>query len=312
MFNFQGLLSQRVLYRQRVTGFTLEPSWLAHQLNLFYLPFWLASSLTRHSGHRFRLMGLSLENLLLVGGVVSLALTLSRVGFAAFFMALLVAGAYIHLKMVNALHHWFNRRYPDRNPNLKLWISVMVIAVYLLLLISLVLVYSRVDPRMANLLSFEFSGDNPLLRYFDELKFGDRVIYWLTGWNIFNDHPALGVGLGNAGFFFPEKIPSFGWSLVEVRALMYRSSLLLNIKNLWVRLLAETGIVGFSLFVGWLLSLIPELVRKFKSGDQTMKMLALMGFMALAAMLFEGFSIDSFAMPYWWISLGLTASSNKA
>ena len=312
MFNFQGLLSQRVLYRQRVTGFTLEPSWLAHQLNLLYLPFWVASSLTMHSSHRFRLLGLSLENLLLVGGVMSLGLTLSRVGFAAFFMALLVAVIYIHAKMVNLIRHWINRKFPERKPIRTLWISSFFIAVYILLLISVVLIYSRVDPRMANLLSFDFSGDNPLLSYFNELKFGDRVIYWLTGWNIFNDYPVLGVGLGNAGFFFTEKIPSFGWSLVEVRALMYRSTLLLNTKNLWVRLLAETGIIGFSLFIGWLVSLIPELVKKFKSGNQTMKMLALMGFMALAAMLFEGFSIDSFAMPYWWISLGLAISSNKA
>ena len=312
MFNFQGLLSQRVLYRQRVTGFTLEPSWLAHQLNLFYLPFWLASTLTRSSSHRFRLFGLSVENLLLAGGVFSLGLTLSRVGFAAFFMALLVAFVYLHAHMVSGIRNWISKRFPGKKPIRALWISSFILAVYVLLVISVVLTYSRVDPRMANLLSFDFSGDNSLLRYFNELKFGDRVIYWLAGWNIFNDHPVLGVGLGNAGFFFPEKIPSFGWSLVEVRALMYRSTLLLNIKNLWVRLLAETGIVGFSLFVGWLLSLIPEFVNKFKSGNQTMKMLALMGFMVLAAMLFEGFSIDSFAMPYWWVSLGLAAASYKA
>jgi len=28
-------------------------------------------------------------------------------------------------------------------------------------------------------------------------------------------------------------------------------------------------------------------------------------------MVFEGLSIDSFAMPYWWVSLGLAVASYK-
>jgi O-antigen ligase len=168
-----------------------------------------------------------------------------------------------------------------------------------------------VDPRMANLFNLTFAGENPLLQYFDELKFGDRVVYWLTGWNIFNEFPILGVGLGTAGFYFSRDIPSFGWTLVEVRALMYRSTLLLNIKNLWFRLLAETGIVGFAVFIGWLISLVPEFIHKFQSNQKNKKMLGLMGFMVIAALFFEGFSIDSFAMPYWWISLGLASASYK-
>ena len=34
-----------------------------------------------------------------------------------------------------------------------------------------------------------------------------------------------------------------------------------------------------------------------------------MGCFVLAALILEGFSVDSFAMPYWWVSLGLAASS---
>ena len=280
-------------------------------MNLLYLPYWLASTLTNTSSHRFRLFGISFENVLLAGGVGALGLTLSRVGFAAFAMMFLVGAIFIHSRIVTYLQHWAGRTFKRDQPPRRGIISTGIILLYLTLFITTVLITSRVDPRMANLFNLTFVGENPLLRYFNELKFGDRVIYWLTGWNIFNQHPILGVGLGNAGFFFSKEIPSFGWSLVEVRTLMYRSTLLLNIKNLWFRLLAETGIVGFAVFIGWLISLVPEFVQKFQSNRENIKILGLMGFMVIAALFFEGFSIDSFAMPYWWISLGLTSASYK-
>ena len=33
-----------------------------------------------------------------------------------------------------------------------------------------------------------------------------------------------------------------------------------------------------------------------------------MGIFILLGMVFEGLSIDSFAMPYWWMSLGIAVS----
>lgn len=311
MFNFQGIFSARVLYRQRVTGFALEPSWLAHQLNLFYLPYWLASSLLKFSSHRFKFLGLSFENILLAGGVFSLGLTLSRVGFAAFAMILFIAAIIIHSRIVTLIQIWINKTFKSPRVPSRGLISIIILGFYIVVFVVALTLYSRVDTRMANLFSINMSDDNPLLRYFDDLQFGDRVVYWLTGWNIFNDYPILGVGLGNAGFFFAEKIPPFGWSLFEVRRLMYRSDLLLNIKNLWFRLLAETGIVGFALFSGWLVSLTPVFFTKYQSKSPIEKAFGLMGMMTLAALFFEGFSIDSFAMPYWWISLGMATASYK-
>jgi len=164
---------------------------------------------------------------------------------------------------------------------------------------------------MASLFKFSFDQDNSLLRYFNQLKFGDRVVYWLTGWNIFNEFPILGVGLGNAGFYFPKNIPPYGWSLLEVRRLLYRSHLLLNVKSLWFRLLAETGIVGISLFIGWVISLISCLVDKYRSLNQLEQMMGFAGLLVVVGMVFEGLSIDSFAMPYWWVSLGLAVTSYK-
>jgi O-antigen ligase len=309
MFKIQDILSARVLYRQRVTGFALEPSWLAHQLNMLYLPFWLAATLTGYSSYSFRFRKISVENFLLAGGVITLGLTLSRVGFAAFFLMILLAIVLIHRPLAYAITKWINTKLKPRNPLNQKNISISIILFYILLAMLIVVIYSRIDPRMISLFSFSFNQDNPLLRYFNQLKFGDRVVYWLTGWNIFNKYPILGVGLGNSGFYFPQEIPAYGWSLLEVRSLIYRSHLLLNIKSLWFRLLAETGIIGFSLFIGWLISLFAPLIKKYKSQKAIERTLGLAGILVVLGLILEGLSIDSFAMPYWWISLGLAVSS---
>ena len=310
MFDFQGMVSARVLYRQRINGFALEPSWLAHQLNMLYLPLWLACTWKRHSFHPFRLGFFTFENVLLLGGIGALILTLSRVGVAAFLLTLVLIIIMAHGRIVTAIQDRLRTSMTNHALNPKRGvISGLIIAIYFLIILGVAYAFSKIDPRMQSLFTFSFAQEDSLLRFFNELKFGDRVIYWLTGWNIFNAYPFLGVGLGNAGFYFPKYLPAYGWSLVEVENLLNRTTLLLNIKSLWLRLLAETGLVGFALFTGWLISLIPTLINKVRSSSLTVSTLGFMGCFVLLALILEGFSIDSFAIPSWWISLGLAAST---
>jgi len=310
MFELQGLISDRVLYRQRVTGFALEPSWLAHQLNLLYLPIWLTYSIINKTNHRFRLLVFTFENILLFGGIITLFLTFSRVGLLSFITMAVVLVLFLHGRILNQIESYTlstnsgNRKF---SINRKL-LSFLLFFAYSIFLLIIAFVLSRTDPRMANLFKFTFKQDNSLLRFFDDLKFGDRVVYWLTGWSIFNKYPLFGVGLGNSGYFFNDHIPSFGWTLVEVKKLMYHTDLLLNTKSLWVRLLAETGLIGFAFFAGWLYSTFRNCLSRIKSNNSEIRILGGIGIFALAAMIAEGFSVDSFAMPYWWICIGFSVS----
>jgi len=306
MFELQGLISARVLYRQRITGFALEPSWFAHQLNMFYLPFWLSFTLHKKSSQSFRLLFLTFENILLVLGVISLLLTLSRVGVAAFLLMLVLVSIVIHGRIVSL----FTERIANKSKFSRKLISTILIILYVMGIGLTAYIFSKVDPRMEALFNFSFENKNPFITYFDELKFGDRVIYWWAGWNIFGKFPILGVGLGNAGFFFPTAIPPKGWQLFEVSRLMNRTSILLNIKSLWVRLLAETGMIGFSLFFGWLLFLAHNFLKKIQSKEIELRIMGYAGIFVLLGIIFEGLSIDSFAMPYWWVSLGLAVSNS--
>jgi O-antigen ligase len=316
MFDLQGMISSRVLYRQRINGMALEPSWFAHQLNMVYLPIWLSATIRKFTAHKWKLWFLSFENILLLGGVGALLLTLSRVGLLGFILMFTFLLIRAHTYFVDKiLQIPFLQKKEGLSGKQKhrfvVWISLILIVVYLMVIVLGLWIFSRVDPRMESLFDFSLGKKNPLLSYFNELSFGERVVYWLAGWNVFTQHPLLGVGLGNAGFYFPGAITPYGWNLIEVRRLMYRTSILLNVKSLWARLLAETGLVGFSVFCGWIYSLAVKFFKRSHSQNTLESVFSVAGIFVLFALLAEGFSIDSFAMPYLWVALGLASADLK-
>jgi len=317
MRDFHDLYSRGPLYNNRVTGFALEPSWLANQFNLLFLPFWFAASVKRWSAFKIKLFRYFLiEDALLAGGLLALFLSLSRVGL----LATLLMVAFLLLRLNTWLIRFLERQLQDRNflahissarrqRILNVFISVGLAILYLGGLVGVGVIFSRTDPRMKELFTFSFGDRNPLLEYADALNFSTRVVYWQAGWETFNDYPFLGVGLGNAGFFFPEKLDAFAWELVEVRDLVYRSGNLLNSKCLWVRILAETGVIGFALFAVWLLLMWKASDSLEKSVQPVYQMSGLMGKLLIIALIMEGFSVDSFALPYFWFSLGLITAA---
>ncbi len=134
-------------------------------------------------------------------------------------------------------------------------------------------------------------------------------MYWVTGWRIFGDHPLLGVGLGNAGLYFLKQLPSFGWVLSEVMESFYRLPADMNIKSFWVRILAETGIAGFATFMGWYIVLWHTSNFLEANKKKIHGMLGLAGKLVLVAFIAEGFSIDTFALPYLWLMLGFVSAA---
>jgi O-antigen ligase len=250
-----------------------------------------------------------------LGGVGALFFSLSRGGFLAFLLMLTLIFIYINIQVIGKIRTAWIKRIKDKkgfliyqSRQITVILSVIVIISYLLFMVAGAFALSRIDPRMKDLFEFSRDKENPVLTYFNNLQFGERAVYWLAGWEIFGDHPVFGVGLGNAGFFFPSKITPYGWTLIEIRRLMYEYNVLLNIKSLWVRILAETGITGFSLFVSWMIFLIIAFIRSLNASNGLHRTLTLAGIFVIAALPAEGFSIDSFALPFLWISLGLAVA----
>ena len=75
---------------RRVIGLTYEPAWFAHQLVLFYLPLWIASTYERKSVFKFRFVGLSLENILLVIAFCEFILSSPRISLLSFFLIIII------------------------------------------------------------------------------------------------------------------------------------------------------------------------------------------------------------------------------
>ena len=308
----------------RIAGLAFEPSWLAHQLNMLYLPLWLAASYLRTTVFP-RLGKISVENILLAVGMVAFFFTSPRIGGVACMLMLF----YLFLKFNLVIYRWLIHRLSRLSSAVdhSRWIQAGIGALVVLVLVGvyagsgfgILKIASGRDDRIALLVDSPLSsGDIQTLSKFDEnslmlvgrkFAFLERTVYWMTGWHIFNDYPITGVGLGNAGFYFVENMPAAGWSSIEIRTLMYRDTALPNIKSMWYRLLAETGIVGFMLFIVWLLVLWFSLSASMHSQDNTLRTIALAGQLALLAFVFEGFSVDSFGLPYLFVISGLAAAA---
>jgi len=310
----------------RVNGLAYEASWFAHQMVLIYIPIWMAASYYKTSAFKFRIFHISAENILLVFGLGVFFLSSPRIGLISLFLLVIYFFMRLNLaayrKIVACIsRHEFNLRMNSSRFNktsVRVFTSLIMLSVYGLLIAGVFFFASQRDWRLSLLVSDpptlnEIVGlltldQDTLLDLSHRFIFLERMVYWLNGWNIFNQYPWLGVGLGNAGFFFPKFAPAMGWATYEIRNVLFYLPHLPNIKSLWFRLLAETGLVGFSLFLTWFLVLYRSSRFSQYHPDATLRTFALAGQLALLAFIGEGFSIDSFAMPYFWVIAGLIAA----
>jgi O-antigen ligase len=178
-------------------------------------------------------------------------------------------------------------------------------------------VLSQVDDRLSDLLRAyrrldEFAYFNPNEAWFalvDRLAFAERITYWTAGLRTFSRFPLLGVGPGNSGFFFEQHLPAFSYQLTEIKNVLNLASFgFPNPKNLWFRLLAEGGILGFASFMTWfmLTGIGAFMLWRHRGGYPAF--IGLAGVIGAVAFIFEGFSMDTYALPQTWILFGLTAA----
>jgi O-antigen ligase len=315
--------STRSLFSRRVTGMAFEPSWLADQLVILYLPLWFASVFRRFSVFSQKKRILSVESGLAIWGSLILFMSQSRIGFLSCFAIIGVLGLLTFLAFERL---WLERRVRRREarrqepPSVRrlrlwrilVWTALIILLVCVILAVTLVLL--RLDPRYARMFENWFADDipineDPVYVFANQLLYAERVVYWDAGYKTFAQHPFLGVGLGNAGFFFLDNMPVIGSRLPELISIINGWSEFPNTKSLWIRILAETGIVGFLTFLIWLGLHAGAARRLYKMRKGMLATLGLAGLLMLLSQFFEGFSLDTFALPQLWIFLGLIASA---
>ena len=305
------------IYPRRINGLAFEPSWLAHQLNLLYIPVSLGFILNGYSIFKIRFFkNFTIEHLIFLTGVGLLFLSFSRIGWLTFLVLLvylMIKGARILIgKLIERIE---SKRTTPLKPlqkviiQLGLWLGVLLIAMCIAVLMAFLI--SKLDPiRNKRLFDLQVFKEMGLYGWANLIQIAERLIYWMTGFNLFLAHPWIGVGIGAVGFYFADFAPSFGYMLPEVIDTLNRQSFIPNAKNLWARLLAETGIIGFALFVVWVYTHWKMTIALEKNDTSLFsRAMATIGKLFIIAFVVEGFSMDTFGLPYFWVAFGLLVAS---
>ena len=307
------VISIRDLIPDRVSGFAYEPSWFGNQVMIMYLPIWASSvalgftAFKRHKGF------LTIELVLAMSAAILLLLARTRISILSF---LFVTGILI---MVIFWRLGGRSSQPStRQLSLR---RIATVAFGLMLLFGIgfgsAVAARSLDPRFFRVSAIvnelpQIRREHPYelaLELANRAAFAERVVYWMAGWQVFLEHPVLGVGLGNEGFLFEQSTPAYGLRLDEIRtALAADSPIFPNPKSLWIRLLSETGLVGFAAFLTWLIVVLAGALSLIAANSIMLRALGLAGLLAFLALIIEGLNLDSFALPQMWIIPGLVAA----
>jgi hypothetical protein len=320
LYTFQKLFSTGSLYDRRMTGFAYEPSWLAHELNMVYIPIWLAMLLTGHSSFSFRIFKLPVETSLLICSLLILFVS-SRVGMLTEFLVF----AYLLLIACTSLGKWLYNRWMLRSQKQSRLVKTSIYSLVFIVVIifflgaafgTVYLVGEKVDPRFSVFYTINDHFSTLIKNPYDlanYLQIGERYDRWIAGWQIFGQHPIFGVGFGVSGFYLLQTIPSQAWDIPEIAKSFVQSAVVPNLKSFWFRLLAETGILGFSAFVTWLYLQFRTGRLLLQQHNSLYKTIGWTGVIVVISFLVEGLSIDSFALPYLWFMMGtVTAAGTLA
>jgi hypothetical protein len=121
----------------------------------------------------------------------------------------------------------------------------------------------------------------------------------------FEEHP---YRCGASGFYIYQNLPD--WALTTVpeiaRQLDPNNKLYPNPKNIYVRLLAETGLIGFVLFFVFQLGVLGDALNALR-GTVLLRMLGVAGLFAWLAISLYNFTQDSLATPNIWLIPGVLA-----
>lgn len=299
----QLLFSERGVQPRRVSGFANEPAWLADQILIFYMPWLYAAIVTRRplTARKW------LEPLLFVLAFAVLLFTYSRSGLLGGIITIALTSVLVGRKTLAGIASWFIspfRKQSDQGSS-GLPLRVAILGLLLVLILSAGSFLGQYD-YFANL--WQARDAQNFTNYLIEINVAQRVAYAEAGYQVFEDFPLTGVGLGGSGLYLFFHYPDWAQNLQEIaRQLSPDSQLIPNVKNLYVRLLAETGLPGFWFFIAFMLSFLSIIRRQYLSSAPTLKFVAVAGLFLWLGLAIRNLTQDSLTFPIMWVSLGIIA-----
>ena len=301
---FQKLVSTRKLFTTRVSGLTYEPKWFAEQICFLLLPWLIGSVLTGQSSFRWRWRGITIEWLLLFWSIGVMVFTFSRTG-------LVIVAALALIGYVLYRYYFHKKPHHARRPAHRRIIEAS--AIVLALVVGTYVVGSQ-NTYFSRLWRYWTEATQTRQRsYFSYISVEQRFVYWETAFRMFESYPWLGVGLGNYAFYFDQMLPNQPWNAQQeiVRQITPGEGRdrLITAKNLYARLIAETGIFGTAAFTTFLLAVIGCALFLWFSSAPEQKFWGISSLLALFVFSFVIFAFDSFALPNMWIVFGLITAA---
>jgi uncharacterized membrane protein len=310
----QSLVSSRRLIANRVSGMTYEPNWFAVQISMLLLPWLIASVLTGRSVFSWRWRFFTLELFLLVWSTGILLFTYSRAGLLNLVILALASGIMIVITNRALL-------LPGSTNSLKTakkGNSIRQVILVVLVLVGLLSVFFFIGSQndfFTRIWRYWQKPNASLEGYFEYLGFGARQIYGDTALNTFYSYPWMGVGPGNYALYFAEMLPyqpiAKTPEVLRVITPEAGRDRLITAKNFFLRLLAETGIIGTAAFIGFLITIISSMIFLLPSHDPAQKTWGIGSLLALLAFTFSTLSFDSFALPNMWVAFGFISAAFK-
>ncbi len=297
--HWQLAFSVRELVRtNRISGMAYEPSWLAGQIATIYMPILFSSLLmkTRFTTKPW------FESALLALTTLLLLATYSRGGLL---IVIAVAGLMVLLvgrDMLKQIWLWFFQGFRSNYKELFIRFALLFTLIAFIAGAFLFLGRKNYFRRL-----WETSADS-FSEYIIDINAGARSAYATGALSAYEEHPLTGVGLGASGFYIYNNLPD--WALTTVpeiaKQLDPTSKLYPNPKNMYARLLAETGLVGFVLFMVFQFSILGDILSKLR-GNSLMQFLSVMALFAWLAITLYNATQDSLATPNIWLIPGIIA-----
>lgn len=314
----QSLISSRKLFTTRVSGLTYEPNWFGVQISALLLPWLLAAALSGYSVFRRRWRWLTAERLMLLWAVGVLAFTFSRAGLAN-----LLGLSFIGLVFIRPAFRSAGRSAPRSAPGRTAaasrpakpwWRRVLEAGLVLLVLIGGMTIAGRQNEFFSRLWNYWSSGKNTSLEgYITYIGFGARFVYGEAALRLYDDYPVLGVGMGNYAYYFAEYLPEQPLATMpEILRIISPEpgrDRLITPKNLYVRILAETGLVGLAAFAAFIIAVFGCALSLWLAADSEIKYFGAAGLLGMLAFGLSALSFDSFAVPNMWVVFGLLTAA---
>jgi hypothetical protein len=295
--HWQRAFSMRELVRtNRISGMTYEPAWLAGQIVTIYLPWLFASLLTRVRVTRFKW----LEMMLFGFATLLLLATFSRGGLliavAAFSLTFLIAGR----AELRSVWNWFISGFRSGS-QLLLRLGVLALLVGGLAGASFFLSQKGYITRL-----FSTQAES-LEDFIIRNSAGARAAYTFGALGAFDESPFTGVGLGASGLYIYDNLPDWAMTTVPeiARQLSPENRLYPTPKNMYARLLAETGLFGLILYVSFLFSVLGDSLIGTQGKNQYLRYLGIAGLFSLIAIALYNNTQDSFTTPNIWLIPGV-------